>query len=138
MNTLKKCFIITLIGLLLHTTLFAQPIYAGEKLTPAQVKAAIANIGQHNRNMIKIKLSNKKKHKGFVRSIEEDQFILIDTKQGALTIPYADVQELKEQDPKQDDLGTFAKKEGIKTGLAIGAAAAVVGIVVAIVAAQAD
>ncbi|MEW6736901.1 MAG: hypothetical protein AB1489_36775 [Acidobacteriota bacterium] len=131
MNMLKKSLIIILVALILHTTLLTQTILAGEKLTPEQVKATIAGISTNSNNIVKLKLTNKKRLQGYVRTIEADSFILIDSKQGAISVSYADVQELKEVDPKNEDIGTFAKKQGLVTVLAVGASIAVVGIIIA-------
>jgi hypothetical protein len=131
-NMLKKSAVAILVGLLLQMAIFVQPIFAREKLMPEKVKSVIEGIGINSRNIVKIKLTDNKKYRGFIRSIEEDKFILLDNKKGAVSVSYADVEEMKEENPGKEDLGTFAKKEGIKTVLVVGATAAVIGIAIAI------
>ncbi len=135
---LKKSLIIFLVGLLVQATIFVQSGFAGQKLSPEQVKSTIEGIGMNNRNMVKIKLANNKKYKGFVRSMEDDKFVLVDIKQGAISVAYIDVQELKEEQTGNETLGTVAKKEGVKAAIGIGAAVAAIGITIAIIAASAD
>src|SRR5262245_13430722 len=108
-NLLKKSATAFLIGVLLQMAIFVQPIFAGQKLNPEQVKTVIAGIGTNSRHIVKVRLTDNKKYSGFIRTIEEDKFILLDSKKGAVNVSYADVTELKEENPGKEDLGTFAK-----------------------------
>ena len=60
------------------------------------VKKRIAKLGTGPEAKVQVKLQDKTKLKGYVSKINEDSFVMLDTKTNAETnVPYANVTELK-------------------------------------------
>ncbi len=82
----------------------------------AKVKAGVAKLGVGTDATISVKLRNKKKLAGYISQIEEEAFVITDTKTGAETrVGYGDVTKVK-----GNNLSTGAII-AISVGVAVGA-----------------
>jgi hypothetical protein len=92
-----------------------------EAALAAKVKAGVAKLGAGKDAVISVKLRNKTRLNGYVRSIEEEAFVITDAKTGAETrVAYGDV--------------TQAKGNNLSTGAIIAIAAGVaVGVTLLII-----
>jgi hypothetical protein len=97
----KKNLSLFLIGSLLLSLLAAPPALAKTKeeksvALAAKVKAGVAKLGASKDTKISVKLRNKTKLKGYISSIEEETFVITESKTGAETrVAYGDVTQAK-------------------------------------------
>jgi len=104
----KKNLSLLLIGSLLLSLFAAPPALAKTKeekaaaaaekaaALAAKVKAGVAKLGASKDTKISVKLRNKTKLKGYISSIEEEAFVIADSKTGAETrVAYSDVTQAK-------------------------------------------
>ena len=117
----KKNLSLFLIGSLLLSLFAAPPALAKSKeekavALAAKVKAGVSKLGSGKDAKISVKLRNKTKLKGFISAIEEDAFVIADSKTGAETrVAYGDVTQAK-----GNNLSTGAII-AISAGIAVGA-----------------
>lgn len=93
-----------------------------------KIKAGVSALGTGADAKIKIKLTNNRKLKGYINRIEEDSFTIIEKSGAEKIVSYADVSKIK-----GNNLSSGAK---ILIGVAI--AAAIIGVVVAILVSRKD
>jgi hypothetical protein len=114
---LKRIFSLVMIGALLIVTggrfALAADARAKEAVFTAKLKAEIAKLGTGPSAQVQITLRDKSKFKGYIREANEDYFLLVDEKTGALTeIAYPQVKQVK-----GNNLSTGAK---VAIGVGIG------------------
>jgi hypothetical protein len=97
---LKKCLLLSVIGLLLNFVCYA-PVAASTKLEEetkftAKVKREIAKLGTGAEARVEVKLHDNTKLKGFVSDISEEHFTVTDARTGVATVvPYPQVKKVK-------------------------------------------
>ena len=116
---LRKVLSLALVGLLLNLvnmgSVYADPKEQKQVRFVEQVKKSIAKLGTGTDARVEVTLLDKTKLKGYLRSVGEDGFIVVDAKSGvATTVAYPQVKQVK-----GNNLSTGSK---IAIGVAIGVA----------------
>ena len=122
---IKKFVSILLAVLLLNAgmgTVYAKTNTEKEARYAEKVKQAIAKLGTGETALVKIKLRDKTKLEGFIRTIGDDSFGVTDIKTGvATTVAYPQVKQVK-----GNNLST-----GAKIAIGVGIAVAILVVIIA-------
>ena len=101
-----------LISLALNLFFFQSNAAAGtkEQKLAAQVKAGIEKLGTGKDSIVKVKLKDKSRIRGYVSEIDDDGFSVVSDKDGTVT-------EVQYQNVKQVKGNNLSKKTGIVIGV---------------------
>jgi TRAP-type uncharacterized transport system fused permease subunit len=129
----KKILSLVLSFLLLHAVSFVPVSAAGsaneaEAARVEKVKAGVSALGTGTNAKVKLKLSDNRKLKGYISRADEDSFVVVEKSGVETTVFYADVKQIKGNN----------LSSGTKVLIGVAIAAAVIGVIVAILANRGD
>ena len=127
----KKSLSLILSFLLLHAASFV-PVTAADLANETEaariekVKAGIAALGTGTNAKVKLKLRDNRKLKGYISRADVDSFVVVEKSGVETTVSYADVKQIKGNN----------LSSGTKVLIGVSIAAAIIGVIVAILASR--
>lgn len=125
----KKILSLVLSFLLLQSVIFV-PVSANETEAARveKVKAGVSALGTGTDAKVKLKLTDNRKLKGYISRADEDSFVVVEKSGAETTVAYANVKQVKGNN----------LSSGTKVLIGVAIAAAIVGVIIAILANRGD